>query len=269
MTLNRFTVDETKQLRTLLCERFLAKIQELTIINFDEKMMNLKQKKDETLMSYYKRMTFIMFQMKAKDRDIIAFIQTEFIFLNTAIRIFVRKISDKYVQIKASRHLIELDRFLRDIYAAIEKTNRNKSVIKKLIDEKFRIKKLEYFRFYVLKTMIKAQLKSNLISLSSDSYLTFQAHNSLKQLYQKNQIRTFSEFNYAQNYESNAYKFFQKRNFFDDFNQYDNFSDRKSFEFVDENNSFQFRNNNFRNNYFKNISDAKTSKNSYINKTRT
>ena len=137
-------------------------------------------------MSYYKRVTFIMFQMKAKDRDIIAFIQIKFIFLNTAIRVFVRRINDKYVQIEAFRHLIESDRFLKSIYATIEEGNRNKSVIRKLINEKFKIKELKYFRFYVLKTMIKTQLKLNLVSLSSDSYLTFQTHNFLKQLYQKN-----------------------------------------------------------------------------------
>ena len=60
-------------------------------------MINLRQKKDETLMLYYKRVTFIMFQMRAKDRDIIVFIQTEFTFLNTTIRVFVRKINDRYV----------------------------------------------------------------------------------------------------------------------------------------------------------------------------
>ena len=59
--------------------------------------MNLKQKKDETLMLYYKKVTFIMFQMKTKNRDIIAFIQTEFTLLNTTIRVFVRRINDRYV----------------------------------------------------------------------------------------------------------------------------------------------------------------------------
>ena len=197
LTLNRSIIDETKRLRTLLSERFFAKTQEFTTINFDEKMINSRQKKNETLMSYYKKMTFIMFWMKRKDRDIIVFLQIEFVFLKTVIRVFVRKINDRYVQIEASRHLIESNRFLRDIYATIEKTNSNKSVIRKLIDEKSKIKKLKYLRFYVLKIIIQTLLKSNLISLSSDLYLTFSTHNFLKQLYQKNQIIISFESNYV------------------------------------------------------------------------
>ena len=113
-------------------------------------------------MFYYKRIAFIMFQIKAKDRDIISLIQTKSILLNTIIRVFVRKIFDRYVQIEAFRHLTKSDRSLRSIYAAAKKTNRNKNVIKKLIDEEFKIKKLNYLRSYVLKTMIKTQLNSNL-----------------------------------------------------------------------------------------------------------
>ena len=61
LTLNRFTIDETKRFRILACEKFFAKTQEFTIINFDEKMMNLQQKNDKILMFYYKRVPFIMF----------------------------------------------------------------------------------------------------------------------------------------------------------------------------------------------------------------
>ena len=269
LILNRFIVDETKRLRTLLCERFFAKIQEFTIINFDEKMMNLKQKKNETLMSYYKRITFIMFQMKAKNRDIIVFTQTEFTFLNTTIRIFVRKINDRYVQIEAFRHLIESDRSLRNIYAAIEKANRNKNVIRKLIDEKFKIKKLKYLRSYALKIMIKIQLNFNLTFLSSNSHLIFSNHNFLEYSYQENNIRFASNSNHNQNYENNTYKFFQRRNSFEEFNQYNNSVNRKSFESANENSVFQFKNDNFKDNYARDISKTKTSKNSYINDTRT
>ena len=230
--------------------------------------MNLRQKNDEILMFYYKRVAFIMFQIEVKDRDIISLIQTESILLNTAIRIFVREISDRYVQIEAFRHLMKSDRSLRDIYAAAKKTNKNKNVIKKLVDEKSKIKKLDYLKSYVLKTMIKTQLNSNLAFLSSNEHLIFSTHYSLKHSYQKNNTRIPSISNYAQNQKNDAYyKSPQRRNSPDEFSSY-NQSIRRSFESADENSSFQSKSSNFRNNFAKDIPDAKTSKNSYINDTR-
>ena len=67
--------------------------------------MNLRQKDDEILMFYYKRIAFIMFQIRAKNRDINSLIQTKSLLLNTVIRVFVRKIFNRYVQIEAFRHL--------------------------------------------------------------------------------------------------------------------------------------------------------------------
>ena len=229
--------------------------------------MNLRQKNDEILMFYYKRVAFIMFQIKTKNRDIISLIQAESILLNTAIRVFVRKISDRYVQIEAFRHLMKSDRSLRDIYAAAKKTNKNKNVIKKLVDEEFKIKKLNYLRSYVLKTMIKTQLDSNLASLFSKKHLIFSIHYSLEHSYQKNNTRILFNSNYAQDQKNSAYKSSQRRNSSDEFSSY-NHSIRRSFESADENSSFQSKSSNFRNNFAKDIPDAKTSKNPYINDTR-
>ena len=229
--------------------------------------MNLRQKNDEILMFYYKRVAFIMFQIKARNRDIISLIQTKSILLNTVIRVFVRKISDRYVQIEAFRHLTKSDRSLRDIYAAAKKTNRNKNVIKKLIDEEFKIKKLNYLRSYVLKIMIKTQLNSNFASLFSNEHLIFSTHYSLKHAYQKNNTRIPSVSNYAQNQKNDAYRSSQRRNPSDEFSSY-NHSIRRSFESADENSSFQSKSSNFRNKFAEDISDAKTSKNSYINDIR-
>ena len=226
--------------------------------------MNLRQKNDEILMFYYKRIAFIMFQIEARDRDIVSLIQTKSILLNTVIRIFVREISDRYVQIEAFRHLTKSDRSLRDIYAAAKKTNRNKNVIKKLVDEESKIKKLNYLRSYVLKTMIKTQLNSNFVFLSSNEHLIFSTHYSLKQ---KNNIRIPSVSNYAQDQKNGAYRPSQKRNSSDEFSSY-NQSIRRSFESADENSSFQSKSSNFRNKFAEDISDAKTSKNSYINDIR-
>ena len=229
--------------------------------------MNLRQKNDEILMFYYKRVAFIMFQIKTKNRDIISLIQAESILLNTAIRVFVRKISDRYVQIEAFRHLTKSDRSLRDIYAAAKKANRNKNVIKKLVDEEFRIKKLNYLRSYVLKTMTKTQLDSNLASLSSNEHLIFSTHYPLEHSYQKNNTRIPFISNYAQDQKNDASRSPLRRNPSDEFSSY-NHSIRRSFESADENSSFQSKSSNFRNNFAKDIPDAKTSKNPYINDIR-
>ena len=265
--MNHSIIDEAKRFKTLLCERFPAKTQEFTTINFDEEMMNLRQKDGEVLMSYYKRVASIMFQVGAKDRGIIPLTQAESILLDTAIRAFVRGISDRYVQIEAFRHLMKSDRSLRDIYAAAKKANKNKNVIKKLVDEESRTKELDYLRSYALKTMTKAQLDSNLASLSSNGHLIFPTHYPLKHAYQKNNTKIPSISNYAQDQKNGAYRSSQRRNPSDGFSSY-NQSIRRSFESVDENSSFQSKSSNFRNNFAKDIPDAKTSKNPYINGTR-
>ena len=267
LTFNHFIIDEMKRFKILLCERFSTKVQIFTTINFDEKMMNLRQKNDEILMFYYKRVAFIMFQIETRNRDIISLIQTKFILLNTVIRIFVWRISDRYVQIEAFRHLTKSNRSLRDIYAAAKKTNKNKNVIKKLVDEESKVKKLNYLKSYVLKTIIKTQLDSNLAFLSSNEHLIFSTHYFLKHSYQKNNTRILFISNYAQKQKNSAYKSSQRRNSFDEFSSY-NQSIRRSFESADENSSFQSKSSNFRNKFAEDISDAKTSKNSYINDIR-
>ena len=115
--------------------------------------------------------------------------------------------------------------------------------------------------------MTKTQLNSNLASLSSNEHLIFSIHYSLKHAYQKNNTRIFSVSNYAQNQKNDAYQSPQRRNPSDEFSSY-NHSIRRSFESADENSSFQSKSSNSRNSFAKNISNAKTSKNSYINDTR-
>ena len=111
-------------------------------------------------------------------------------------------------------------------------------------------------------------MNSNLTFLSSNSHLIFSSYNSLKYLYQKNNTRSALNSNHNQNYENNTYKSFQKRNSSEKFNQNNNFVNRKSFKSTDENSVFQFKNDNFKNNYAKDISETKTLKNLYINDTK-
>lgn len=61
------------------------------------------------------------------------------------IRIFIRELFDRYMQIETFKHLTKTDRSLKDIYTITKNTNKNKNVIKKLVNEESCIKEFEYF----------------------------------------------------------------------------------------------------------------------------
>jgi hypothetical protein len=117
--------------RSLLCERFSTKAVELSPIPFDVELSELRQRPDETLASFYKRVTNLMQRVGAKDRSALASSTTltllKSAMLDTILRAFITEISDHAVQREATRGMAATDRSLRSIYNLAEEANESEA----------------------------------------------------------------------------------------------------------------------------------------------
>ena len=54
--------------KSLLCERFFSKIVEIIFVSFDVELVELRQRDDEFLANYYKRVIDLMQRIDAKNK---------------------------------------------------------------------------------------------------------------------------------------------------------------------------------------------------------
>ena len=112
-TPTNLTVDNFK---ALLCERLPSKAIEVQSIFFDNELANLRQKPDEPLNTYYKRVTNLMQRVDAKDRPINSAVDSlillESTILNTIFRAFIRELSNTEVKKKATVWRLLIDHYV-------------------------------------------------------------------------------------------------------------------------------------------------------------
>ena len=131
----------------LLCERFSSKAIEVTSVFFDVELSELKQRSDESLIAYYKRVINLMQRVEIKDRaSIITLILLESIMLNIILRVFIRDLFDSEIRKKTTRDMTSSDKSLKIIYQLIEKARRINLKIQKLFDEKFKQDELIFYK---------------------------------------------------------------------------------------------------------------------------
>ena len=156
----QFTVVSFK---SLLCERFSSKVVEIIFVLFDVKLIELRQRDDEFLIDYYKRVINLMQRIDAKNRFAFAatttFILFEFVMLNTILRAFIKDLFDSKIRKKATRNMISSDRSLRTIYQLAEKTRRINIEIKKFFDEKFKYDELSFYKNLAQRNLFRHQIK--------------------------------------------------------------------------------------------------------------
>ncbi len=123
-------------------------------MSIDVELIELKQKPDEILVSYYKRVTSLMQRVDARNRSIsssshlfesiLFFLKSTM--LNIILRTFIRELFESEIRREATRDMISSDRSLRIIYQLIEKTRRINIEIQKLYDEEVRQNELSFYR---------------------------------------------------------------------------------------------------------------------------
>jgi len=165
------TAQDLANFRSLLCERFPTKAVEISPMSFDAELAELRQRPDETLVSFYKRVTNLMQRVGAKDRPAftssITLTLLESAMLDTILRAFIKGISDHAVQREATRGMAATDRSLKSIYNLAEEARRTNLEIQKLFEEEVKSKELTFYKNLAERNMTKSQIDALMTAFHS------------------------------------------------------------------------------------------------------
>jgi hypothetical protein len=165
--------------KSLFCDRFSSRVVEIVSVLIDVELIELKQKSNEILTSYYKRMTSLMQRVDARDRSVSSsfthlFESTLFslksIMLNIILRAFIRELFESKIRREAIRDMISSDRSLRIIYQLIEKTRRINIEIQKLYDEEVRQNELSFYRKLIQQSLSQIKIEIMLTQYHSNRF---------------------------------------------------------------------------------------------------
>ena len=162
--------DQTvENFRALFCERFPSKVMEVSPIPFDLEIASLRQRPEESLAAYYKRVSNMMQRVGVRDRPTplptaTSLASSESIVLDTVLRAFIRGLGDPKLKIEATRGMASSDRSLRSIYQMAEEAHRTNEEIQKLHDEESKSDQLELYRNLIHQYLPKHQVDSLLAS---------------------------------------------------------------------------------------------------------
>jgi hypothetical protein len=148
--------------KSLFQERFPAKSLEISPVSFDVELNDLRQRPDESLLAYYKRVLCMMQRVGAKDRPtanagVLSLLESAM--LDTILRAFIKGIADEDVRRDSTKMLASSERSLRGVYALAEESRRTKLELQKLRDEEAKSKELDFYREVVQKTMTPSQIQ--------------------------------------------------------------------------------------------------------------
>ena len=159
-----FTQFTIVSFKSLLCERFSNKIVEIIFVSFDVKLVELRQRDDESLADYYKRVIDLMQRIDAKNKFafVVAFTFTlfEFAMLNIILRAFIRDLLNSKIKKKITKDMISSNRSLRTIYQLTKEARRINIEIKKLFDEKLKYDELSFYKNLTQRNLSRHQIET-------------------------------------------------------------------------------------------------------------
>jgi hypothetical protein len=170
-----FTQNTINAFKSLFCDRFSSRVVEIVSIFIDVELIELKQKSNEILTFYYKKVTSLMQKIDARDRSAQNSHVNEFILfflkstmLNIILRTFIRELFKLEIRREAIREMISSDRSLKIIYQLIEKTRRINIEIQKLYDEEIRQNELSFYRKLIQQSLLQTKIKVMLTQYHSN-----------------------------------------------------------------------------------------------------
>jgi len=150
LSIKNLTAQNLTSFKFLLCKRFSSKAIEISFISFDVKLFELRQRSDEALVIFYKRVTSLMQHVEAKDKSAFSSFTTftllKSAMLNIILRVFIKKISNHIVQREVIRSMTAINKSLKSIYNLAEKARWMNLKIQKLFNEKVKSKKLIFYK---------------------------------------------------------------------------------------------------------------------------
>ena len=85
--------------KSLLCERFFFKIVKIISMSFDVELAELRQRDDESLHAYYKRVINLMQRVEVKNRTLIVTLTLlESTMLDIILRVFIKNLVNTKVR---------------------------------------------------------------------------------------------------------------------------------------------------------------------------
>ena len=134
---NDFTKKTVFAFKILFQERFSVKIMKSSIINFHIELEKFRQKTNESINAYYKRMLNFMSRVAVRNW----FVVERLFFLKKATlekitKTFVKKLHDDDVKKKIIRELIIFDRSLRELFVIAKNADQFKKKMKKIMKKK-------------------------------------------------------------------------------------------------------------------------------------
>ena len=240
-----FTRSIVTSFKSLFQDRFLSKIIDNSVFNFDVELNNFKKKSIQYILLYYKQT--VAFILKAdvchrtSNRKLFSF---EHFILDIIMKIFVKSLSNNDVRKKIIRELINFDRSLKEVFNLTKNVDRVKKKLKKLQKKNRKIKELLFYRELIEKNMSKEKIASFMTFYHNYSFFS-------KWIYELNSRTNQQKFQSSmqEQADNNQNKYKSLIDDFDFFNQYSNRSRSFSSDFVES----------------RVISDVNTFKNSYIN----
>ena len=111
-------------------------------INFDTELGEMKQKPNEIINSYHKRLLALMLKYEIKNRlltENLFFLK--FVILNVIMKIFVRDLLNNEVRKKTIRELFAAENFFRRLCSLTKNVNKSKKKFQKFMKKKKNIQK--------------------------------------------------------------------------------------------------------------------------------
>lgn len=71
------------------------------------------------------------------------------------MKTFVRDLQDKNIQLKIIEELITLNKSLKDVYVLVETIKKIKMKLKKMINERKKLRKLQFYKSLIQKNMFR------------------------------------------------------------------------------------------------------------------
>ncbi len=153
--------------KIMFCDRFSSRVVKVILVSIDVELFELKQKSNETLTSYYKRVTSLMQRIDVKNRSnshvdefVLSFLES--IMLDIILRTFTRELFNSKIRRKAIREMISSDRSLKIIYQLTEETRRTNIEIQKLYDEEVRQNELSFYRELTQQSLSQIKIEAML-----------------------------------------------------------------------------------------------------------
>ena len=151
------------QFISLLQERFPSKAVESAPISFDLEVSELRQKQDESVMSYYSRTLNLMQKYGAKDRSATVILSlAESSLLDRFLRVWIKGLIDPSIKRKAAEGMGDPNRSLKAVYGLAEQARLINAEVQRLFEEESKEDELSFYKGLAKKDISSQQLSSML-----------------------------------------------------------------------------------------------------------